>query len=102
MPQEIARCRLWTSYGRLYDAATPELRHALRRSLPRHLENVPVTFDGVDCCIYVDEFGHGELITVELIPEDEDNGDRWPLDVLRLPQETQQEILKQLRASPAK
>jgi hypothetical protein len=42
----------------------------------------PVTFDGVDCClyVYVDEFNKGE-IRVELIPEDE--GRKRPLAARR-------------------
>jgi hypothetical protein len=61
---------------------------------PYHRE--PVTFDGVDCCVYVDVFDDGE-IRVVLIPEDEDESDRWPLDVLALPKWQQEEILRQLR-----
>jgi hypothetical protein len=61
--------------------------------LPYHGE--PVTFDGVDCGVWVEEFGDGE-IRVELIPEDEHEGEQWPVDVLRLPKERQQEILRQL------
>ena len=54
-----------------------------------------VTFDGVTCCIFVDEFGDGE-IRVELVPEREDERDQWPLDVLRLSKDRQEEILNQL------
>jgi len=71
---------------------------ALYSSIWKHYDREPLTYDGVDCCVYVDEFGEGE-ISVELIPEDEDENERWPLDVLRLPKETQQAILGQLRAS---
>jgi len=60
---------------------------------PHH--NEPVTFDGVDCCICLDEFGEGE-ITVVLIPDDEHDGEQWPVDVLRLPAERQQATLDQL------
>jgi len=48
----------------------------------------------VDCCIFVDEFGDGE-ITVKLIPEDEASNDRF--DVLGLPADKQRTILAQLR-----
>lgn len=51
----------------------------------------PVIYDGVACCIFVD----GRK--VELIPEDDCEDDRWPVDVLRLPAAKQQAILKQLR-----
>ena len=60
---------------------------------PHH--NEPVTFDGVACCIYVDESGDGETAVV-LIPEVEHDGEQRPVDVLRLPAERQREILEQL------
>ena len=62
--------------------------------LPYYRE--PVKFDGVDCCVYVDEFADGS-IRVVLIPEDEDERPRWPVDVLALSQKQQQELLSQLR-----
>jgi hypothetical protein len=45
----------------------------------------------------IDEFGQGDLIAVELIPEDEHEGEQWPVDVLRLPAAKQQEALQQLQ-----
>jgi len=56
----------------------------------------PVIYDGVACCIFVDEFGDGE-IRVELLPEDQNESDVWPVDVLALPKEKQHEILGQLQ-----
>jgi len=38
--------------------------------------------------------GDGE-IRVELIPEDEDEGEQWPVDLLALPKTKQQENLDQ-------
>ncbi len=72
---------------------------ALHRDTWKPHDREPVTFEGVDCCIYVDEFGDGE-IRVELIPEDEDEGEQWPVNVLRLSAVEQQAILDQLQSSP--
>ena len=69
---------------------------ALHRNTWLPLDGEPVTYDGVDCCIFVEEFGEGE-ISVELIPEDEDEGEQWPLDVLALPAEKRQWILEQVK-----
>ena len=70
---------------------------ALHRETWKHYDREPLTYDGIACCVYVDEFGEGE-ISVELIPEDDDENERWPLDVLRLPKDSQQAILAQLRS----
>jgi len=63
----------------------------------KRYDGEPVNFRGVDCCVYVDEFGEGE-IAVELIPEDENEGDEWPVDVLALPAEVQEKILGDIRS----
>jgi hypothetical protein len=69
---------------------------ALPRDTWKQYHREPLTYDGVAVCIYVEEISKRK-ISVELIPEDEDESDRWPLDVLRLPKAKQQAILKQLR-----
>jgi len=69
---------------------------ALHRDTWLPFDGKPLIFDGVDVCINVSELGEGE-IRVELIPENEVEGDQWPLDVLRLPANKQQELLDQLR-----
>ena len=69
---------------------------AVHRATWQPFDRECLTFDGVDCCVYVDEFDDGS-ISVELIPEDEDERARWPLDVLALSGEQQQEILRQLQ-----
>ena len=68
----------------------------IHRDTWKPYDREPVTFDGVACCVSVELFGDGE-ISVELIPEDENEGERWPVDVLKLPKDQQRDLLRQLR-----
>ena len=68
----------------------------LYRDMWTQHHNEPVVYGGVACCIFVEEFGQGE-IRVELSPEDEATGDQWPVDVLHLTFGKQQEIVDQFR-----
>jgi hypothetical protein len=61
----------------------------------KRYDREPVRFNGVDCCVYVEEVGEGE-VSVELIPEDQEEGDGWPVDVLKLSHARQRELMKKL------
>jgi hypothetical protein len=57
----------------------------------------PVTYGGVACCVFVDA-AKKKMIEVLLIPDDENEGQQWPVDVLKLPKAKQEAILKELTA----
>ena len=63
----------------------------------RQYDGEPVIYNGVGCCLRVEEFGDGQ-IAVELVPGDDTDGDEWPVDVLGLPEEAQTRILNETNA----
>jgi hypothetical protein len=63
----------------------------------RQYDGEPVLYRGVSCCLSVEEFGDG-LIAVELVPQDDTDGNEWPVNVLCLPDEVQTRILNEINA----